>query len=48
MRVSRQVSLVVQAVFLPFTLQENAILQTFILSMGVGGFGSYITGVSSV
>lgn len=30
--------------FQPFGLQENAVMQTFVLSMGTGGFGSYITG----
>lgn len=34
--------------FQPFGLQENAVMQTFVLSMGTGGFGSYITGVCCV
>jgi len=47
LRVSDRSPWLYRLFFLPFTLQENAILQTFILSMGVGGFGSYITGGSS-
>jgi uncharacterized oligopeptide transporter (OPT) family protein len=31
--------------FQPFGLQENAVMQTYILSMGGGGFGSYLTGM---
>jgi hypothetical protein len=30
--------------FRHFGLQENAVMQTYLLSMMAGGFGSYITG----
>jgi len=45
MRLSHRVPFLHQLLFQPFGLQENAVMQTYILSMGAGGFGSYITGM---
>lgn len=45
MRVSERAPGLAALLFQPFGLQENAVLQTYILSVGAGGFGSYITGM---
>ena len=45
MRLSQRAPLVHGLLFQPFGLQENAVLQTYILSMGAGGFGTYLTGM---
>ena len=47
MNVAGRAPLLHRMLFQPFGLQENAVMQTYILSMGAGGFGSYITGVVS-
>jgi uncharacterized oligopeptide transporter (OPT) family protein len=45
MRLSQRAPLLHSLFFQPFGLQENAVLQTYILSMGAGGFGTYLTGM---
>ena len=45
MRLSRRAPMLHNLLFQPFGLQENAVMQTYILSMGAGGFGSYLTGM---
>ena len=45
LRAAERAPLLNALLFQPFGLQENAVMQTYILSMGAGGFGSYITGM---
>lgn len=45
LRARERAPLLHSLLFQPFGLQENAVLQTYILSVGAGGFGSYITGM---
>ncbi|KAI8471372.1 MAG: OPT superfamily oligopeptide transporter [Monoraphidium minutum] len=43
LRTAQRAPLLHKLLFMPFGLQENTAIQTYILSMGVGGFGSYMT-----
>jgi uncharacterized oligopeptide transporter (OPT) family protein len=45
LRLSQRTPRLHSLLFKPFGLQENAVMQTYILSMGAGGFGSYLTGM---
>ncbi|GBF88235.1 metal-nicotianamine transporter-like protein [Raphidocelis subcapitata] len=45
LRLSQRAPRLHSLLFQPFGLQENAVMQTYILSMGAGGFGSYLTGM---
>lgn len=46
---SQKVPWIIRVLFQPFGVQENAVMQTFILSISsvafVGGFGTYLTGM---